>query len=223
MKSKKETLMGLLLALAAIAVVLITEQLIKPGYFIKSAVKLACFGGAIIIYSVITGKKITSVIFLRRLKDARPLILSVLFCFFGMAAAFLIFRSQLDLVNIRDNLMAKENLTRENCLYVFAYIIIVNSFLEESFFWGFISHLLENRRLGFLLSALLFALYHIGIVSGWFNPLIFLICIGGLALVGLFLQWLAEHFGSIAGSWIAHGSANVAINIIGALLIFGIL
>ena len=224
MKEKSKQIIGLLLALSAIAAVLMVEQFIKPGYALKSAAKLACFGGAIIAYSLVSGGRITEVICLRRLKkNVRPLLLAVLFCFFGMGLAFLLFRSQLDLKNIRDNLMAKENLTRENCLFVFTYIIIVNSFLEEAFFRGFIAQLLANRRLSVLLSALLFALYHIGIVSGWFNPLIFIICIAGLALVGLFLQWLAGHFGSIAASWIAHGSANIAINIIGALLIFEIL
>ncbi len=224
MKEKNKQVIGMLLALSAIGAVLIVEQFIKPGYALKSAAKLACFGTAIIAYSLLSGHQVTEVICLRRLKkNVRPLLLAVLFCFFGMGLAFLLFRSQLDLNNIRENLMAKENLTKENCLFVFTYIIIVNSFLEEAFFRGFIAHLLPNRKLSFAVSAVLFALYHIGIVASWFNPLIFIICIGGLALVGLFLQWLAEHFGSIAASWIAHGSANVAINIIGALLIFEIL
>ncbi|MCR5067932.1 MAG: CPBP family intramembrane metalloprotease [Erysipelotrichaceae bacterium] len=223
MLRNRRALAGLFLALTAIAAVAITEQFIKPGYVIKSVIKLVCFSGAIILYSVISQKKAADVIFLRPLSNPRPLIFSVLFCFFGMGLAFLIFRSQLDLANIRDNLMAKENLTKENCLYVFTYIIVVNSFLEEAFFRGFTAHLFENRKLSFSLSAVLFALYHIGIVASWFNPLIFLVCIGGLALVGLFLQWLAESFGTLKASWIAHASANVAINIIGALLIFGIL
>ena len=224
MRNRKNEIIGLLLALAAIGAELVTEQYIRPGYWGKSAVKLTCFLAAIVIYTLISGKKLTEVIHFRKLsRNVKPLLLSVLFCFFGMALAFLLFKSRLDLGNIRDNLMAKENLTRENCLFVFTYIIIVNSFLEEAFFRGFIAHLLENRKLSFLISAVLFAVYHIGIVTGWFSPLIFILCIGGLAAVGLFLQWLCEAFDSIAASWIAHGSANVAINIIGALLIFGIL
>ena len=224
MKERGKPLIGMLLALSAIGAVLFVEQFIKPGYALKSVAKLACFGGAIIAYGYLSGKKLSEVICLHSLKEnVKPLLSAVLFCFFGMGLAFLLFKSQLDLNNIRENLMAKENLTRENCLFVFTYIIIVNSFLEEAFFRGFLAHLHSQKKLSFVVSAVLFAIYHIGIVASWFNPLIFIICIAGLALVGLFLQWLAEYFGSIAASWIAHGSANIAINIIGALLIFNLL
>ena len=56
-----------------------------------------------------------------------------------------------------------------------------------------------------------------------FNVFIFALCIIGLALVGLFFQWLSGKFKTIAASWMVHASANVAINVIGALLIFEVL
>ena len=221
--NKKNRILGIILALAAIAAVFVTEQYIKPGYAVKSAVKLCCFGGAILAYSLMTHKRPSEVINLHKLKKAKTLIISALFCFVGIGVAFLLFRNQIDLEGIKQSLMSKENLTKENCLFVFAYIIIVNSFLEESFFRGFISNLFSNRKIGVIVSAVLFSLYHIGIVAGWFNPLVFAVSIIGLACVGLFLQWLSGRYHTIAASWLAHGCANLAINIIGALLIFGLL
>lgn len=137
----------------------------------------------------------------------------------------MIFRNGIDLDQIRNNLMNKEHLTRQNCLYIFAYIILVNSFIEEAFFRGFIYHLFEtdNRKnVGVIVSAILFALYHIGIVSNWFNPLIFVICIAGLAGCGMILQWVSMKFGTLKASWLIHGCANLAINTIGVIMIFNL-
>lgn len=217
---KNSRIIGIVLAIAAIAAVFVTEQYFKPAYAAKSAVKLCCFAGAIVAYSVISHRKLSDVINLHKLKNARALIVSALFCFVGIGIAFTLFKNQIDLAAIRQSLMSKENLTKENCLFVFAYIILVNSFLEESFFRGFLSHLFTDKKLGYVISAVLFALYHIGIVAGWFNPLVFVVSIAGLAVVALFLQWLSDRYETIAASWLAHGCANLAINIIGALLIF---
>ena len=74
-----------------------------------------------------------------------------------------------------------------------------------------------------MVSALLFSAYHIGIFISWFNPFLFILCLAGLAAVGLFLQWISEKYQSIAASWLIHGCANIAINTIGALLIFEVL
>ena len=143
--------------------------------------------------------------------------------FLGIGILFALLKNQIDLSSIKESLIAKENLTKSNCLFVFAYIIIVNSFLEESFFRGFFYSLFENKKVGAVISGLVFSLYHIGIVITWFNPFVFALCIIGLAIVGMFLQWLSSKYQSIMASWITHACANIAINTIGALMIFGVL
>ncbi len=223
MTDKQKNAAGIVLAVIAVIALTAVEQFIKPGYAVKSLIKVLLFAGCVAVYSLITKKSIKSLIYLNRPRNLKPLLVSIAVCFFGIFAAFLILRNQIDLSAIRNSLITKENLTKENCLFVFAYIIIVNSFLEEAFFRGFVTRLFANRKAGAAVSALLFSLYHIGIVSAWFNPLVFVLCIVGLAFVGLFLQWLCETRQSIVGSWIVHASANVAINIIGALLIFEII
>ncbi len=223
-KYARTEVIGTILAVIGLAIVMAVESFLRPSYLPKTLVKIACFAVPVLIYAYITKKDIRELIFLHPLKkNIRPLLYSVLLCFLGIFLLFLIFHKQIDLSSLRTSLMSKEGLTKQNCLFVFTYIILFNSFLEESFFRGFLAHSLPNRKASMILSALLFAVYHIGIVSTWFNPFVFLICIGGLFLVALFLQGLAEHFGSILGSYIAHASANIAINVIGALLIFEIL
>lgn len=222
-KSATFKIIGIILAVISVAAVFITEQIIKPGYWIKSAIKLVSFIGAIVIYSLLSKKRITDTINLRRLKKAWVLVICMFAFFIGTAILFFVLKDYIDLGSIRQSLIQKENLTKENCIFVFIYIIIFNSFLEESFFRGFVAHLFDNIKLGDLIASLLFSAYHIGIFVTWFSPAIFILCILGLALVGLFLQWLSEKFESIAASYITHACANIAINIIGALLIFEII
>lgn len=220
MKKQKEFMLGALLALLAVAVVFVTEQVLKPEYALKSTIKVLSFMGVIGLYCALFRKKFTDVIGLHKIGNGKPLLCYMLCFFVGTMAAFLIFKDFLDLPGIRQSLMSKENLTKDNCIFVFLYIIFCNSFLEESFFRGFFSGLFSDKRLGGIISAVLFSFYHIGIFITWFSPFIFLLCLIGLAAVGLFLQWLSEKYESILASYITHACANVAIDVIGVLLIF---
>lgn len=219
----KKRWIGVLFALTAVLLVFLVEQVLQPGYWVKSLLKAAAFLGAILSYAALSKQGFLETIRLRRLSGVKPLLLGMLLFFVGVALLFLCFRNQLDLAGIRDSLMKKEQLTRQNCLFVFAYIIVCNAFLEEAFFRGFVFGLFQNQKLGALVSAILFSLYHIGIFISWFNPFLFLLCVIGLAAVGLFLQWVSGKYQTIAAGYLIHACANVAINTIGALLIFGVL
>lgn len=220
---KKDICIGMVLAIAAIVVVVMLEELFNLGYTLKTVIKVVAFMGSIVLYSGLTHKKFVEVIRFRKMKNIKPILISMAIFFVGTALAFLIFRRFIDLNNIRQSLIAKENLTRSNCLFVFAYIIVCNSFLEESFFRGYINGIFKSKKLGAIISAILFSIYHIGIFVTWFNPFIFIICMAGLTGVGLFLQWLSNKFESILASYITHACANVVINIIGALIIFEVI
>ena len=222
-ESRKNRVIGLMLALAALTGVFLVEQALQPSYWVKSAVKALAFSVPVVVYAVLSKISLWETIGLRKLSGAKPLFLAMLLFLAGTMLLFLIFRAELDLAGIRQSLMQKENLTRENCLFVFGYIIICNSFLEEAFFRGFVFRLFHRKITGALISAALFSVYHIGIFITWFNPMIFLLCVSGLAGVGLFLQWLKEKYHTIAASYVVHASANISINVIGAMLIFGIL
>ncbi|MBQ1899980.1 MAG: hypothetical protein II153_03650, partial [Erysipelotrichaceae bacterium] len=61
---------------------------------------------------------------------------------------------------------------------------------------------------------------HIGIVANWFQPAVFLLCIVGLSLAGLFLEWICERNDTLLASYAVHAFANLAINTIGTFMMF---
>ncbi len=138
-----------------------------------------------------------------------------------IVGAYFVLRPFYDFSTITTQLAAGEGVHAGNFLYVGTYIAIVNSLLEELFFRGF-AFLTLRRYLktgvACCISALAFALYHVGMTVGWFSPVLF-----ALALLGLFvggclfnaLDWRSE---SIWASWMLHFCANAAINTVGCIL-----
>lgn len=217
---KKEWLILAMGALACIAMSLI-ETVWKPVYFVKSALKVVIFLGTIGAVCVCTRTPIRELLNIRKPKKAKTLFWFLGLSYVAIIAGFFLFKNMIDLDALRQSLLDKEGLTKRNCLYVFSYIILCNSFLEESFFRGFLFRgLKKNRRAAYLLSSLLFALYHIGIVGSWFNPLVLVVCIIGLMLAGIVLDFVSEHYDSLFASYAVHACANLAINTIGVYMIF---
>ncbi len=136
--------------------------------------------------------------------------------------SYLLFQNYIDAEQIKNSLMGKEQINRNNFIYVAMYITIVNSFIEEAFFRGFV--FLNIRKSGFcklgaIYSALLFSLYHIGIMSSWFNIYMFLLTLSALFGAGILLNWFAYKGKSFLASWPIHIAANLGINTIGFLIL----
>ncbi|MBO4346638.1 MAG: CPBP family intramembrane metalloprotease [Lachnospiraceae bacterium] len=223
MNEKKARIICLILTAVILIFAYIEEIYIQPGYLIKCIIKVSTFGGVMILYSALAKKKFLDIINLKKPEKIGILIGGIVLFFVGIGILFFIFKNQIEWPGIRQSLVEKEGLTKQNCFFAFAYIIIFNSFLEEAFFRGFLANIFSKKWVGYIISALLFSAYHIGIIGGWFNIPIFLICVIGLALVALFLQWLSVKYKTIVANWLVHASANVAINVIGTLLIFNVL
>ena len=225
MNDKKKTswIVGLILGILAIALVVFVEVVLRPGYLGKSIAKVLSFCSVILLYSAISKQKPLDTINLHKAKGIGKLIGFILLFFAGIMILCFLLRNYIDLSHIRESLFEKEKLTKENCLFAFAYIIIVNSFLEEAFFRGFLNGIFPGKWVGAVISALLFSAYHISIIGTWFHPAVLALSIGGLVLVGLFLQWLDSRYKSIIAGWLVHAGANIAINVIGALMIFGVI
>ena len=137
-------------------------------------------------------------------------------------ASYLLFENYIDAEQIKNSLMGKEQINRSNFIYVALYITIVNSLIEEAFFRGFI--FLNIETLGFcksgaIYSALLFSLYHIGIMSSWFNIYIFFVTLSALFGAGILLNCFAYKGKSFFASWPLHIAANLGINTIGFLIL----
>jgi membrane protease YdiL (CAAX protease family) len=202
---------------------IVTEQVLQPGYWLKSLIKLTLTVLLIGIGCAVTKTGLRESIRFNPLKKAGKLIAVMIAVIPAVLLGFLLVRGHLDLPTIRQNLMAKERLTKENCLFVFAYIALCNSFLEEAFFRGFLTESFRRAgcpKTGVVCSALLFAVYHLGIVDSWLSLPMLILCIGLLFVAALFLQSVCSRYDSVKASWLVHGCANLAINAVGILLIF---
>ena len=218
---KKKILFGIISAVLFLIVMTLTEKILQPNYFVKSLIKISVTAFIFFSYSSIFKQNLKESIFFRKMKPAKNLYFFMAVVFSGILLIFFMIRNYLDLPSIRQNLVSKEQLSKQNCLFIFGYIAIVNSFLEESLFRGLFSHLFEkHQNYGILFSALMFSIYHLGIIDSWLNPAILIFCMIGLFLAGIFLQWICNHYDSVKASWLVHGCANLAIDTIGVILIF---
>ena len=76
-----------------------------------------------------------------------------------------------------------------------------------------------DGRFAYAFSAGAFAIYHIGIISGWFSFPVFILMVAGLFAAGLALNFFCHYADSILGSWVIHIAANLAINTIGFMIL----
>jgi membrane protease YdiL (CAAX protease family) len=153
-----------------------------------------------------------------------PILLGVGVYLFILGAYFIL-GPYFDFSNVTVALADNYGVKKENFVPVALYISFANSLLEEFFFRGFAFITLKKlttRRFAYLFSAGAFSLYHIAIMSSWFNPLLFFLLIASLFIAGLLFDWLNEKSNTIYTSWLVHMCANFATNTIGFLL-FGIL
>ncbi|MDN6327265.1 MAG: CPBP family intramembrane metalloprotease, partial [Alkalibacterium sp.] len=164
-------------------------------------------------------------LFVLRRSDLKVALLLGAGVFSIIVMAYSILRNFIDLSIIRESLTSNIGVTADNFLYVAIYITLVNSLLEEFFFRGFAFLILKEntgRFFAYVFSALLFALYHVGMTSGWFNWGIYLLAMLGLFAGGCIFNYLNEKSESIYPSWLVHIFANLAINTVGFIL-FGLI
>ena len=218
---KKTHLTVILAAIFCCAVMSLIDGVIRPGYAVKSAIKIALFLGIPVLLAV---------------KDRDLAALSLfhfpkkgLLAAFGLGAGvygvilggFFLVRPFFDFSGIAGKLTQNAGVTRENFLYVSLYISLVNSLLEEFFFRGFLFTNLKTKGKQFanLFSAAVFAAYHVAMMTGWFSPVLFVLVMAGLTVGGMLFNGLNDRFGGICVSWLVHMCANFAINTIGFILL----
>lgn len=222
MKPRQSSLWILLTALTCCAIMAWVDGWLRPGYAIKSAIKLSCFGAVpLLLYA---GHKETGVFAMFR--PEKKGVLSALGLGIGVygviMGAYFLLRNHMDFAAIAGSLTENAGVNKDNFLLVSLYISFVNSMLEEFFFRGFLFSGLKQRRgrgFAYLFSSILFALYHVAMMTGWFSPWLMLLALTGLAAGGAVFNYLNERFGCIYISWMVHMFANFAINTIGFIIL----
>ena len=218
---KKNVLAICALVLLGCAAMTLVDGVLRPPYAVKSAVKLALFLLAPLLYGYAAGKDGYRALF----RIQRRALLRVLALGFGVFAlilgAYFALRSVFDFSAVTALLGKNAGVTAENFLWVSLYICFVNSLLEEFFFRGFAFLVLRRyagERFACVFSALSFALYHTAMMLGWFPPLLFLLALAGLTAGGVLFNLLDARAETIFPSWAVHIFANLAINTVGFIL-----
>ena len=222
MKNRKRFFQIVILGLIGCIIMISLEATIMPQYLYKSMIKVAVFGSCIAVYYIMN--KGTSFLELIRVKDKKQLLISLAFgigVYCVILLGYYVFHILIEPEKITSNLLEKENISKENFLFVAVYISIVNSFLEEIFFRGFLY--LEFRKytkeiLAAVVSAFLFAVYHIFIIANWFTIGMFVFLLVGLMASGLIFNFF-DRKGSVLNAWILHVAANLGINTVGFILL----
>ena len=221
MKKRGVILVLTVTAVCCLAMALV-DGVLRPGYAVKSAIKLALF---LLIPLVASGMD-CGVRCLSPLRPKKKGLLPAIVLGVGIYAVILggyfLVSPFFDFSQIAGALTENAGVTKENFLYVSLYISFANSFLEEFFFRGFVFTNLKQhsgRKPAYLFSAAAFSLYHVAMMIGWFSPALFLLVMVGLAVGGMIFNWLNEKLDTVYGSWLTHMFANFAINTVGFLLL----
>ena len=225
MKNLKKTVAISVIVIVFCIIMALIDGVLQADYAIKSAIKLVMFLGFPALYTLLDKDlKIKPLFTLNKqgIKLALGLCIPLYAVILG---GYLLLKDVFDFSAITKNLTEGIGVTGNNFIYVSLYISFVNSLLEEFFFRGFAFLTLKRvatRRFAYLFSSIVFALYHVAMMIGWFDISVFAIILCGLFAGGLIFDYLNEKSGSIYPSWFVHMFANFAINTIGFML-FGII
>lgn len=134
---------------------------------------------------------------------------------------YLLLSEYIDWQAIRSSMEARQ-INEKTFIAVFLYIMFGNSLLEEYFFRGIVHYQTSklSKNGAYLLSALLFSLYHMVIFATWFSGYILALALFGLFLGWVFFSWLYEKTGGIWSAWIFHIFADLTILAIGYIEFF---
>jgi membrane protease YdiL (CAAX protease family) len=212
--------------LFSIAVTLI-DAFIHPNYFVKIPIKIVFFLALPMLFFVKNSEAFSDFkkLFVFRKSGILKAFLLGLGVYAVIVGGFLLTRNIIDYSNVTSNLTDGMGITASNFIYVSLYISLMNSFLEEFFFRGFGFITLKKyttRKVAYIFSSVLFAIYHVGMLVGMFEFWALLLLLFGLIIGGCIFNFLNELNDNVYPSWFVHMFANFAINTVGFIL-FGIL
>ncbi len=219
MKSKKYIIIAIT-AFACLCMGLV-DAVIQPGYMIKSAIKIVLFLLLPILYSFYDKECNLTRLFK---PDKKGFLLALCLgvgVYLVVLGAYLLFKDVFDFSALTTSLTSTTGVNKNNFIFVAIYISFANSLLEEFFFRGFAFLTLKkvsNRCLAYIVSAAMFAAYHIAMMIGWFGLPVILLSLLGLFAGGIIFNFFNEKYNNIYLSWLIHMFSNFATNTIGFIL-----
>ena len=219
--NKKNTWLLVLSAIVCCGIMAVLDGVIQPGYAVKSCIKISLFLAVPFLVSRFCTELRFARLFRFRRKALLPALALGVAVYSVILGGYFLLRNWIDFSGIVDSLSSGAGVNKDNFLFVSLYISFINSLLEEFFFRGFLFANLKQssgRAMAYGFSALMFALYHVAMMAGWFHPAITLLLIAGLMIGGMIFNFLNEKQENICTSWLVHMFANFAINTVGFIL-----
>ncbi len=220
LENKKTYILCTLIIIFCI-IMAVVDGVFKADYFIKSAIKLVLFMLFPFVYSVFDKTLSFKKIFKWDAKALKNIPILCVALYSLILCSYFLLKDVFDFSGITKSLTSDIGVNGNNFIFVSLYISFVNSLLEEFFFRGFaFLNLLKikGRAFAYIFSSLVFSIYHVAMMAGWFSFTVFAIVLIGLFFGGIIFNFLNEKSGSIYPSWFTHMSANFAINTIGFIL-----
>ncbi len=230
--NKKKFVYLIITSLITVASLYISDQILAVSYMSKVFLKVILFATFPVIYRIGTGENILRLSYVNFFKRAHPkrqrINISIVL---GIAIFVVLWIVQLYLLPYIDTSQLvyefeeKYKINQGNIVYYSIYLVFLNSFLEEFFFRGYI--FLGMKRLGYrksayVISATLFAVYHIANFKNWLNIGVFILAILGLIVGGCIFNAMDDRQETFLNSWFVHICADVAIVLTG-FRVFGIM
>jgi len=215
----KKNIFIVIFTLIFIGILYYVDAALKVNYLNKVLIKLG-----LIIISFVLGKKIDldySFLKPKKITAYKKGLIVSLIAFFGIIIGFLIIRNFLDYQVMIDEFKNKYELRGIKFFVASIYLVVVNAFLEEYFFRGYIFFNLTNKYFAYIFSSLAFSVYHLSNFKNWFtNDALIIVPVVGLFLSGLIFNYLDSKSKDIYNSYIPHFFADLAIVIIGYFIIY---
>ncbi len=213
----------LISSIIAVLVMFFVEQKLEIPYVLTTPIKVFIFILLPVLFTKYNNKG--GLDFLPSFKaltkdDTKKIIAFGTFTFVVVLGSYFLLSSYINLDNISNELL-EIGVTPLNFIFVAIYITFGNSFIEEYFFRGYIFANLTKegwKKRAYVISSILFALYHIGIFLTWFSYKISFIALFGLFFGGIIFNWLNSKSGKITNSWLVHMIADVSVMVVGLIL-----
>lgn len=202
------------------------DGVLSPNYITKSICKLLIFLLLPYIYYSRSYSSISLKSLFKINKDhiIKSFALGIAVYIFILSAYFTI-GNLFNFSSVTKSLENNIGVNTSNFIFVALYISFINSLLEEVFFRGFAFITLKNissKKFAYIFSSISFSIYHVAMMSTWFDIVLLLLLILSLFIAGIFFNYLDDKNNNIYNSWFVHMFANFAINTIGFIL-FGII
>lgn len=214
-KDNKKIVFIILTSLLTIIILYIVDQVLHLNYFNKIITKLVLFSMFPLVYiNLFQDNFIKESIHNKKLFAGKLSYILGILVFAIIIIAYIFIKQYINVDILITEFEEKYIINKSNILYYGIYLSFVNSLLEEFFFRGFIFLNLKKvgmKPLGYIISSIMFAIYHLGNIQNWFNIWVFILAISGLFIGGIIFNYLDDNDNTFLNSWFVHICADLAI------------